>query len=67
MRNCLGATLQSGNKLVASGYCLYSAATSFVFSFGGKSCQVRRTHGAALQVSMLLASRRMPHAAIRAL
>lgn len=39
MRNCLGATLQSGNKLVASGYCLYSAATSFVFSFGGKSCQ----------------------------
>jgi fructose-1,6-bisphosphatase I len=39
MRECLGATLQSGNKLVVSGYCLYSAATSFVFSFGGKSCQ----------------------------
>jgi fructose-1,6-bisphosphatase I len=39
MKSCLGATLQSGNKLVASGYCLYSAATSFVFSFGGKTCQ----------------------------
>ena len=38
-RDCLGATLQSGNKLVVSGYCLYSAATSFVFSFGGKTCQ----------------------------
>merc|ERR1711865_824835 len=31
--------LQSGNKLVAAGYCLYSAATSFVFSMGGKTCQ----------------------------
>merc|ERR1719171_3057708 len=39
MRECLGKTLQAGNKLVASGYCLYSAATSFVFSFGGKTCQ----------------------------
>merc|ERR1712060_297661 len=39
MRDCLGATLQSGNKLVVSGYCLYSAATSFVLSFGGKTCQ----------------------------
>ena len=39
MRDCLGATLQSGNKLVVSGYCLYSAATSFVMSFGGGSCQ----------------------------
>ena len=36
MRDCLGATLQAGNKLVVSGYCLYSAATSFVMSFGGK-------------------------------
>jgi fructose-1,6-bisphosphatase I len=36
---CLAATLQSGNKLVVSGYCLYSAATSFVFSFGGQTCQ----------------------------
>lgn len=36
---CLSATLQSGNRLVASGYCLYSAATSFVLSFGGKTCQ----------------------------
>merc|ERR1719389_948873 len=34
MRECLGKTLQAGNKLVAAGYCLYSAATSFVFSFG---------------------------------
>jgi len=39
MRQCMGATLQSGNKLVASGYCLYSAATSFVLSIGGKTCQ----------------------------
>merc|ERR1712003_87619 len=39
MRDCLSATLQEGNKLVVAGYCLYSAATSFVFSFGGKSCQ----------------------------
>merc|ERR1719191_1153013 len=39
LRDCLGATLQSGNKLIVSGYCLYSAATSFVFSFGGKTCQ----------------------------
>ena len=39
LRDCLGATLQSGNKLVCAGYCLYSAATSFVFSFGGKTTQ----------------------------
>ena len=39
MRECLGATLQAGNKLVAAGYCLYSAATSFVFSMGGNTCQ----------------------------
>merc|ERR1711990_953156 len=39
MRDCLGATLQEGNKLVVSGYCLYSAATAFVMSFGGGSCQ----------------------------
>merc|ERR1712113_1279731 len=39
MRDCLSATLQEGNKLVVAGYCLYSAATSFVFSFGGKTCQ----------------------------
>ena len=39
MRECLGKTLQAGNKLVAAGYCLYSAATSFVFSFGGGTCQ----------------------------
>merc|ERR1740127_289106 len=31
--DCLSATLQSGNRLVVSGYCLYSAATAFVFSF----------------------------------
>ena len=36
---CLTATLQSGNRLVVSGYCLYSAATAFVLSFGGKTCQ----------------------------
>ena len=39
LRDCLGATLQEGNKLVVSGYCLYSAATSFVMSFGGGTCQ----------------------------
>jgi len=38
-QDCLDATLQSGNRLVVSGYCLYSAATSFVVSFGGKTCQ----------------------------
>jgi len=38
-QDCLGATLQSGNRLVVSGYCLYSAATAFVLSFGGKTCQ----------------------------
>merc|ERR1719460_865309 len=38
-KDCLDATLQSGNRLVVAGYCLYSAATSFVLSFGGKSCQ----------------------------
>merc|ERR1711990_436510 len=37
--DCLSATLQSGNRLVVAGYCLYSAATSFVVSFGGKTCQ----------------------------
>merc|ERR1740127_336338 len=37
--DCLSATLQSGNRLVVAGYCLYSAATSFVLSFGGKTCQ----------------------------
>merc|ERR1719460_1349239 len=37
--DCLTATLQSGNRLVASGFCLYSAATAFVLSFGGKTCQ----------------------------
>merc|ERR1712118_496294 len=31
--------MQSGNKLVVGGYCLYSAATELVMSFGGKSCQ----------------------------
>lgn len=36
LRDCLGATLQSGDKLVCAGYCLYSAATSFVFSLGGQ-------------------------------
>ena len=36
---CLTATMQSGNKLVVVGYCLYSAATEFVMSFGGKTCQ----------------------------
>jgi fructose-1,6-bisphosphatase I len=36
---CLSSTLQSGNRLVVGGYCLYSAATSFVLSFGGKTCQ----------------------------
>ena len=36
-QDCLGATLQSGNRLVVSGYCLYSAATSFVLSFGGNA------------------------------
>ena len=44
LRDCLGATLQAGNKLVVSGYCLYSAATSFVMSFGGKTCQVCAQH-----------------------
>ena len=39
LRDCLGATLQEGNKLVVSGYCLYSAATAFVMSFGGGTCQ----------------------------
>ena len=37
--DCLTATVQSGNRLVVAGYCLYSAATSFVLSFGGKTCQ----------------------------
>ena len=36
---CLDATLQPGNQLVVSGYCLYSAATALVLSFGGKTCQ----------------------------
>merc|ERR1719182_161657 len=39
LRDCLGATLQPGNKLVVSGYCLYSAATALVMSFGGNTCQ----------------------------
>ena len=38
-QECLTATLQSGENLVVAGYCLYSAATSFVLSFGGKTCQ----------------------------
>mmetsp|Transcript_51576 Transcript_51576/g.166340 ORF Transcript_51576/g.166340 Transcript_51576/m.166340 type:complete len:385 (-) Transcript_51576:34-1188(-) len=38
-KDCLSATLQSGNKLVVAGYCLYSAATELVMSFGGKTCQ----------------------------
>merc|ERR1719389_1339758 len=37
--DCMGATLQSGNRLVVAGYCLYSAATELVMSFGGKTCQ----------------------------
>lgn len=32
--NCLKNTLQQGNNLVAAGYCLYSSATSFVFTMG---------------------------------
>jgi fructose-1,6-bisphosphatase I len=39
LRDCLGATLQSGNRLRVAGYCLYSAATSFVLSFGGQTTQ----------------------------
>merc|ERR1719171_2197240 len=39
LSDCMGATLQSGNKLVIAGYCLYSAATELVMSFGGKTCQ----------------------------
>jgi fructose-1,6-bisphosphatase I len=31
---CLQDTLQPGNNLVAAGYCLYSSATSFVFTLG---------------------------------
>merc|ERR1712118_378112 len=31
--------MQSGNKLVVGGYCLYSAATEVVLSIGGKTCQ----------------------------
>ena len=38
-KECLAATLQSGNRLVVAGYVLYSAATSFVLSFGGTTCQ----------------------------
>jgi len=38
-KDCMGATMQAGNKLVVGGYCLYSAATEFVMSFGGKTCQ----------------------------
>jgi len=37
--DCMGATLQAGNKLVIGGYCLYSAATEIVLSYGGKTCQ----------------------------
>ena len=32
MRECLGKTLQAGNKLVAAGYSLYSASTELVLS-----------------------------------
>mmetsp|Transcript_25404 Transcript_25404/g.28485 ORF Transcript_25404/g.28485 Transcript_25404/m.28485 type:complete len:152 (+) Transcript_25404:682-1137(+) len=31
---CLQDTLQPGTNLVAAGYCLYSSATSFVFTLG---------------------------------
>lgn len=31
---CLRNTLQQGNNLVAAGYCLYSSATTFVFTIG---------------------------------
>lgn len=31
---CLRNTLQQGNNLVAAGYCLYSSATTFVFTLG---------------------------------
>merc|ERR1719171_226228 len=39
LSDCMGATLQAGNKLVVAGYCLYSAATEVVLSIGGKTCQ----------------------------
>jgi fructose-1,6-bisphosphatase I len=39
---CLDDALQPGNNLVAAGYCLYSSATTLVFTLGdgvhGKSC-----------------------------
>jgi fructose-1,6-bisphosphatase I len=34
MKECLQSTLKPGNSLVASGYALYSSATSFVFTLG---------------------------------
>jgi fructose-1,6-bisphosphatase I len=33
-RRCLEDTLQPGTNLVAAGYCLYSSATTFVFTLG---------------------------------
>lgn len=33
-KKCLQDTLQPGTNLVAAGYCLYSSATSFVFTLG---------------------------------
>jgi len=33
-KQCLADTLQPGKNLVAAGYCLYSAATTFVFTLG---------------------------------
>lgn len=33
-RNCIQGTLQPGKQLVAAGYCLYSSATTLVFTLG---------------------------------
>ncbi|KAJ1629404.1 chloroplast fructose-1,6-bisphosphatase [Pavlovales sp. CCMP2436] len=33
-QECLASTLKPGNALIASGYCLYSSATHFVFTLG---------------------------------
>lgn len=33
-QECLASTLRPGNALIASGYCLYSSATHFVFTLG---------------------------------
>ena len=42
---CLDDALQPGNNLVAAGYCLYSSATTLVFTLGdgvhGKSCRLQ--------------------------